>query len=318
MSNRVQICKLPRPNLGTGAAASSAEHVDILNSLLADARQNVRSRKRKREQEHSEGSSGTASRSSASSFRVLHRITISVESLTSPGATELLSCTPATVAAALQAAGGSSSSSGKPPSSPSSLSSSVLSSYECVAVAPGDVATLRAVVQAGIADILVLDLHAGKLPFQLSAADVQSALSAGLLFEVCYSPAIRDATLRRFLLSNTATLLRLTKGGSGARERHDPVGTVLGKQAVRASLGPGSTPGPLLLCSAAQHSLEVRSQADAAAILALAGVSSEVARRAASEAPAAVLAHAQRRLGGAPVAAAQGSTSGALYVRVQR
>ncbi|WFD42496.1 ribonuclease P [Malassezia psittaci] len=83
-------------------------------------------------------------------------------------------------------------------------------------------------------DIISLDLaSAPRLPFHLRRSTVGAALANGVVFEICYGPAletsnvsndIRDpSTLRRNFFSNTRDLLRITNGkgvilSSGARE----------------------------------------------------------------------------------------------------
>lgn len=83
-------------------------------------------------------------------------------------------------------------------------------------------------------DIITLDLaSAPRLPFHLRRSTVGAAIANGVVFEICYGPAVdtrnvsndtRDSgTLRRNLFSNTRDLLRITNGkgvilSSGAKE----------------------------------------------------------------------------------------------------
>ena len=152
-----------------------------------------------------------------------------------------------------------------------------LASYDLVAVTPCDVEGLRAIVaNANAVDIVALDLSGGRPPVPLRPDVLAPALAAGLYFEVAYAPAIRDATARRFLIANTAALLRATRGAG------------------------------VLLTSGAATALELRRPADAAALASLAGLSEGASRAALSSAAAAVLARAERRKGGRPAGAAAG------------
>lgn len=148
------------------------------------------------------------------------------------------------------------------------LASPVLRGYDLVAVTPGDVDILRHALAAGVADIIRLDVSAGRLPFPLKADVVASVLASGAVFEVEYAPAIRDATRRRFFAANVAELLRLTRGRG------------------------------VLLTSGAAAALELRRPADAAAIAALAGMTPQQALAAQTDAAAQALRHAEKRLSG--------------------
>ena len=142
----------------------------------------------------------------------------------------------------------------------------VLSSYDLVAINPGDAETLRAVTSSGLADVISLDLTSGRLPFPLRSELVASVLASGAVFEVDYSPAIRDASLRRFFGANLASLLRLTRGKG------------------------------ILLSSGAKTALELRNPHDAAAIAsALGGLSPDRALLAMGKTVAHVLSRAEMR-----------------------
>lgn len=142
----------------------------------------------------------------------------------------------------------------------------VLSSYDIVAVAPGDAEALRAVASSGAVDIVCLDMTSGRLPFGLRADVVAAVLGSGAVFELEFAPAIRDANLRRFFAANAAALLRLTRGRG------------------------------VLLSSGAKSALEVRNPRDAAAIGALGGLTPDRGLAALGGAGAgAVIAHAEAR-----------------------
>lgn len=144
----------------------------------------------------------------------------------------------------------------------------ILASYDIVAAQPVDSGGLAACISAGkggAIDIIVLDMSSGRLPFPLSPQDVNSAISSGMLFELRYSPAIRDASMRRAFFTHAATLLRVTRGRG------------------------------LILSSGARSPLELRAPRAVAAIASLAGFSLQQATVALTAAPATAIAHAEKR-----------------------
>jgi RNase P/RNase MRP subunit p30 len=146
----------------------------------------------------------------------------------------------------------------------------VLSTYDLVAVQPSDAAGMNAIAAAGsgtLVDIVTLDMSSGRLAFPLSSRDISGVLAAGLVIELRYAPAIRDAALRRAFLTHAATLLRVTRGTG------------------------------LILTSGARSALEIRCPRAVASIASLAGFSLQQANIALTAAPAAALAHAGRRKG---------------------
>lgn len=141
----------------------------------------------------------------------------------------------------------------------------VLSTYDIVAIAPGDAEALRAVVTSGVADIITLDMSSGRLPFSLRADLIKAVLASGAVFELEYAPVIRDPNMRRFFIANAAALTRLTRGKG------------------------------ILLTSGAKHALEVRNPNDAAAIASLGDIPVDRALAALGKAVAQVLVHAEAR-----------------------
>ena len=149
-----------------------------------------------------------------------------------------------------------------------SLESPVLNSYDLVAALPADAEGLRRILSVAEAvDIVSLDLSGGRPPVPLTPEILRPVLAAGLVLEVAYAPAIRDATFRRFFIANTVALLRATRGKG------------------------------VLLTSGALTALELRGPGDAAALAALAGLNEAQAREAMRDTAAAVCAHAVRRRG---------------------
>ncbi|GJJ74653.1 ribonuclease P/MRP protein subunit RPP1 [Entomortierella parvispora] len=87
----------------------------------------------------------------------------------------------------------------------------VVSSYDILAVQPTNEKTFQAACGTFEVDIISLDLSA-RLPFNLKLPTVGLAVERGIYFELCYGAAIRDATARRNLISNAASLIRATRG----------------------------------------------------------------------------------------------------------
>lgn len=51
-----------------------------------------------------------------------------------------------------------------------------------------------------------------KLDYHFRLSNIKTAIARGIMFEICYSPALRDATCRRNLFSNATALIRATAG----------------------------------------------------------------------------------------------------------
>ncbi|XP_028990233.1 ribonuclease P protein subunit p30 isoform X2 [Betta splendens] len=62
-------------------------------------------------------------------------------------------------------------------------------------------------------DIIVISVTE-KLPFFFKRAPVNGAVDRGVVFEVCYSAAIRDSTMRRYTIANALSLMETCKGKS--------------------------------------------------------------------------------------------------------
>lgn len=87
----------------------------------------------------------------------------------------------------------------------------VLKSYDLVAVRPSDEKLFHACCQWVDCDIISLELSR-KLDFFVKLPHVGMAKERKIVFEVCYAPAIRDASSRRWLIANTMNLLHMTRG----------------------------------------------------------------------------------------------------------
>ncbi|RYG52101.1 hypothetical protein EON67_01965, partial [archaeon] len=146
------------------------------------------------------------------------------------------------------------------------LGSSILASYDLVAVVPGSLEIAEHALASDAVDILQLDVSAGRMPFAIKPQFLKAAAAKGVVLELCYAPCIRDASCRRSFIGNAQQLLRLSRGRG------------------------------ILLSSAAVNALELRSPHDAAAIARLAGMSTDMALAAMSKTAATALAHAEQRL----------------------
>ncbi|KAJ3038937.1 Ribonuclease P protein subunit p30 [Rhizophlyctis rosea] len=86
-----------------------------------------------------------------------------------------------------------------------------INSYDIVAIRPMTEKLFQQSCQTFEVDIISLDMGS-RLPFYIKAPTVNLAVQRGIYFEICYGPAIRDQTARRHLITNSAALIRLTKG----------------------------------------------------------------------------------------------------------
>ncbi|XP_039990307.1 ribonuclease P protein subunit p30 [Xiphias gladius] len=104
-----------------------------------------------------------------------------------------------------------------------------------------------------------------KLPFFFKRAPVNGAADRGLVFEVSYSAAIRDSTMRRYTIANAVSLMDSCKGKS------------------------------VILSSAAEQALELRGPYDVTNLGLLFGLSDGDAKEAVSSTCRSVLLHAETR-----------------------
>nr|KAJ3419728.1 Ribonuclease P protein subunit p30 [Polyrhizophydium stewartii] len=92
-----------------------------------------------------------------------------------------------------------------------SSGSPIVASYDILAVHPKTEKLFQAACQQLEVDIVSLDMGS-RLPFHLRHPTINAAIQRGVHFEICYAPAIRDSTARRHIISNSAALMRATKG----------------------------------------------------------------------------------------------------------
>ncbi|KAI9024757.1 ribonuclease P/MRP protein subunit RPP1 [Hyaloraphidium curvatum] len=113
-------------------------------------------------------------------------------------------------------------------------------------------------------DIITLDMTS-RLPFNLKHTTVGLAIARGVHFEITYSSSLRDANARRYLLSNAANLVRVTRGKN------------------------------IIVSSQAQKALEVRGPYDVANLCTLFGMNQALGKQAISTNARSVVLHAHTR-----------------------
>ncbi|AWP18235.1 putative ribonuclease P protein subunit p30, partial [Scophthalmus maximus] len=104
-----------------------------------------------------------------------------------------------------------------------------------------------------------------KLPFFFKRAPVNGAADRGVAFEVSYSAAIRDSTMRRYTIANAVSLMESCKGKN------------------------------VILSSAGERALELRGPYDVTNLGLLFGLSDKDAKEAVSSTCRSVLLHAETR-----------------------
>ncbi|XP_038600281.1 ribonuclease P protein subunit p30 [Tachyglossus aculeatus] len=104
-----------------------------------------------------------------------------------------------------------------------------------------------------------------KLPFYFRRPPINVAIDRGIAFELIYTPAIRDSTMRRYTISNALSLMQICKGKN------------------------------VILSSAAERPLEIRGPYDVANLGLLFGLSENDAKAAVSTNCRAALLHGETR-----------------------
>lgn len=83
--------------------------------------------------------------------------------------------------------------------------------YDLLAVQPTTEKLFHTACMMFDVDIICITVTE-RLPFFFKRAPINGARERGVAFEVCYSPAIRDSTLRRYTLTNTQALVERCAG----------------------------------------------------------------------------------------------------------
>nr|XP_020472384.1 ribonuclease P protein subunit p30 isoform X2 [Monopterus albus] len=136
--------------------------------------------------------------------------------------------------------------------------------FDLLAVQPTTEKLFHAACLLYDVDIICISLTE-KLPFFFKRAPVNGAVDRGVVFEVSYSAAIRDSTLRRYTFTNAFSLMDTCKGKN------------------------------VILSSAAEKALELRGPYDVTNLGLLFGLSNGDAKEAISSTCRSVLLHAETR-----------------------
>ncbi|CAK6978138.1 ribonuclease P protein subunit p30 [Scomber scombrus] len=136
--------------------------------------------------------------------------------------------------------------------------------YDLLAVRPTTEKLFHAACMMYDVDIISVSVTE-KLPFFFKRAPVNGATDRGVVFELSYAAAIRDATRRRYTISNAVSLMESCRGRN------------------------------VILSSAAEKPLELRGPYDVANLGLLFGLSDGDAKEAVSSSCRSVLLHAETR-----------------------
>ncbi|KAI8492926.1 Ribonuclease P protein subunit p30 [Branchiostoma belcheri] len=139
-----------------------------------------------------------------------------------------------------------------------------VNTYDILAVQPLNMKMFEAACHDLEVDIISLDMTQ-KLPFLLKLTPIKRAIARGIRFEIAYAPAIRDSTLRRYIISNATDLMTFCKGKN------------------------------IILSSQAEKAIELRGPHDVANLGVLFGMNQAQAKDAVSVNCRAVLLHAETR-----------------------
>ena len=91
------------------------------------------------------------------------------------------------------------------------VASDAVQAFDILAVRPANEKQFLQCCSTLEVDIISLDMTV-RLPFYIKHPQVNQAIERGVHFEIVYSPAIRDLTLRRYLFSNALQLVQVAKG----------------------------------------------------------------------------------------------------------
>uniref|UniRef100_H2N1K2 Ribonuclease P protein subunit p30 n=1 Tax=Oryzias latipes TaxID=8090 RepID=H2N1K2_ORYLA len=136
--------------------------------------------------------------------------------------------------------------------------------FDLLAVQPTSEKLFHAACMLYDIDIICISVTE-KLPFFFKRAPINGAIDRGVMFEVSYSAAIRDSTMRRYTIANAASLTDSCKGKN------------------------------VILSSAAEKALELRGPYDITNLGLLFGLSDGDAKEAVSSTCRAALLHAETR-----------------------
>lgn len=89
----------------------------------------------------------------------------------------------------------------------------VLCRFDLVAVAPSTEKMLQMCLELDVVDIIAIDItSSARLSVPLRPATIAKMKKKGIVAEICYAGAVRDTTMRRFVVTNAAAIVRATGG----------------------------------------------------------------------------------------------------------
>ncbi|XP_025020410.1 ribonuclease P protein subunit p30 isoform X2 [Python bivittatus] len=136
--------------------------------------------------------------------------------------------------------------------------------YDIFAVFPRNAKLFHVACTTLDVDLVCVDVTE-KLPFFIKRPSVNVAIERGVYFELIYVPAIKDSTMRRYTISNAFSLMQICRGKN------------------------------IILSSAAEKPLQLRSPYDVANLGWLFGLSESNAKAAVSTNGRAVILHGEAR-----------------------
>ncbi|KAE8590781.1 hypothetical protein XENTR_v10018200 [Xenopus tropicalis] len=83
--------------------------------------------------------------------------------------------------------------------------------YDIVAVFPKTEKLFHAACTSIDVDLICINVTE-KAPFFFRRPPINAAIQRGIFFELVYTPAIKDSTLRRYTISNALSLMQVCKG----------------------------------------------------------------------------------------------------------
>ncbi|XP_030631598.1 ribonuclease P protein subunit p30 [Chanos chanos] len=84
-------------------------------------------------------------------------------------------------------------------------------SFDLVAVYPKTEKLFHTACMTFDVDIICI-ATTEKQPFHFKRSPVNGAIERGVFFEICYTPAIRDSTMRKYTIANALCLMEICKG----------------------------------------------------------------------------------------------------------
>ncbi|NXD26994.1 RPP30 protein, partial [Spelaeornis formosus] len=94
--------------------------------------------------------------------------------------------------------------------------------YDIIAVFPKTEKLFHIVCTTLDVDLVCINVTE-KLPFYFRRPPVNMAIDRGIYFELLYTPAIKDSTMRRYTISNAISLMQICKGKVSSQSENKPL-----------------------------------------------------------------------------------------------